>query len=223
MTIALDHIFICCDPAGPEASALLDAGLVEGSGNVHPGQGTSNRRFFFHGGFIELLWVSNAAEAQSALTAPTRLWPRWQGRKLGACPFGIAFSPTGKDVANPPFATWAYKPTYLPADKQIWFAQGTTLKEPELFYLAWPHAQTSLATQPKEHLNGLVRLQAASVGLPFDTQITAASAAAQAAGLLQFYVADRYELQLFFEGKQPVLIDLRSTLGLVLSAAPNAA
>lgn len=196
---------------------------MEGSGNVHPGQGTANRRFFFQGGFIELLWVSDAAQAQSALTAPTRLWPRWLGRRQGACPFGIAFSPTGDDVANPPFATWAYKPKYLPADKQIWFAEGTALQEPELFYMAWPQAQASSATQPKDHPNGLVRLLAASVGLPHGTPLTAASEAVQAAGWLQFYAADSYELRLFFEGSQPVVIDLRPRLGLVLSAALKAA
>jgi hypothetical protein len=89
MTIALDHVFIFCDECGPEAESLLGIGLIEGSRNVHPGQGTSNRRFFFRGGFLELLWVSNPEEAQSSLTAPTKLWPRWAARKQGACPFGM--------------------------------------------------------------------------------------------------------------------------------------
>lgn len=219
MTIALDHVFICCDPAGPQATALLDIGLVEGSGNVHLGQGTSNRRFFFEGAFIELLWVSDAEEAQSALTAPTKLGSRWLGRKHGACPFGIAFSPAGDVVANPPFAAWAYEPKYLPPSKKIWFAQGTTLHEPELFYLAWPHPQASVAAQTKHHPNGLVRLLSASVGLLAGTPLSQAALAVQHAGLLNFYTADQYELRLLFESRQPVVFDLRPTLPLVLSTA----
>ena len=156
MSIALDHVFICCDEGGPEAEALLGIGLSEGSRNVHPGQGTANRRFFFHGGFIKLLWVSNPEEAQSALTAPTKLWPRWAARKQGACPFGIAFSPGGADVPEPPFSAWAYRPIYLPPTKSILFAEHTTLHEPELFYMAWPNPQASVASQPKEHANGLL-------------------------------------------------------------------
>jgi hypothetical protein len=67
----IDHIFICAQPGAPEAEALVRFGLVEGSGNTHPGQGTANRRFFFDNAFIELLWLVNAAEADSATTRPT--------------------------------------------------------------------------------------------------------------------------------------------------------
>ncbi len=224
MPIALDHVFICCEAGAPEAQALLDVGLVEGTGNVHPGQGTANRRFFFDGGFIELLWVHHPLEAQSALTAPTRLWPRWQAstglRTPEACPFGLAFGPTGAEVLEPPFTTWPYRPSYLPAGKEIQFAQGTPLHEPELFYLAWAHTQASSQAQPKAHPNGLLRLCGASVGLPahhLDTGLSAAAAAAQAAGLVRFHAAERFELRLSFEGRVAVEFDLRPALPLVLS------
>lgn len=222
MTVALDHVFICCDPGGPEAESLLSIGLVEGSGNVHPGQGTANRRFFFDGGFLELLWVRDAAEAQSPLTAPTKLLDRWAARKQGNCPFGIAFRPAGETVTTPPFATWAYRPKYLPPDKQILFAQHTTLQEPELFYLAWADPQKSSATQPRDHPNGLVRLLSASVGLPANTSLSASSTSAQAAGVLGYHTADRYELRLLFSGKVPVVFDLSPSLPLVLAAALDA-
>ena len=41
-----DHLFICVDSPAKEADALIEFGLTEGSANVHPGQGTANRRFF---------------------------------------------------------------------------------------------------------------------------------------------------------------------------------
>ena len=43
----LDHIFICTEKEAPQGDLLKEFGLVEGSSNIHPGQGTANRRFFF--------------------------------------------------------------------------------------------------------------------------------------------------------------------------------
>lgn len=223
MSIVIDHIFICCEPDGPEAQALIETGLVEGSRNVHPGQGTANRRFFFHGGFIELLWVHNPQEATSPLTAPTRLWPRWHSRNAGSCPFGIAFGPEGDDVHPPPFRVWPYRPIYLPETKSILFAEGTTLMEPELFYMAWPNPQASSASQPNVHPNGLQRLLSASVGVPAKTSLCASSQAVQSAGLVGFYTASQYELRLNFAADRSEVFDLRPTLPLVMSASRNAA
>ena len=55
MEIELDHIFVWTTCGAPEADCLRDFGLVEGSANRHPGQGTACRRFFFHNAMIELL------------------------------------------------------------------------------------------------------------------------------------------------------------------------
>ncbi len=74
MPFELDHLLICTDEGAPAAELLVQVGLTEGSGNVHPGQGTANRRFFFHNLMLELLWVQDAAEAQSEVTRPTHLW-----------------------------------------------------------------------------------------------------------------------------------------------------
>jgi hypothetical protein len=221
MPITLDHVFICCDPGGPEAEALVALGLTEGSGNVHPGQGTANRRFFFDGGFIELLWVHNAGEAQSALTAPTRLWERWAGRHTNACRFGVAFSPGDDQVPEPPFAAWPYRPAYLPLDKSIWFAQHTSLREPELFYMAWPHPQATAVGQRREHPAGLVRWLGASVGLPASTALSPASLAVHSAGLLGFHTSAEPELVLTFDAPHDVVLDLRTSLGLLLQGAPQ--
>lgn len=221
MPICLDHIFVCCDPGGPEADALLALGLREGTGNVHPGQGTANRRFFFHGGFIELLWVHNPVEAQSSLTAPTRLWERWSARQAGACRFGVAFGPGGSGVPEPPFDAWPYRPAYLPPDKVIWFAKHTTLHEPELFYMAWAHPQASSAHQPREHGAALVRLLSASVGLPEGTPLSEASLAVQSAGLLGFHTSNTAELLLRFDARTDVVFDLRDRLGLLLQGAAH--
>jgi Rho-binding antiterminator len=62
MEFELDHLFICTTIGAPEADRLVAFGLTEGTPNVHPGQGTANRRFFFHNFMLELLWVHNSCQ-----------------------------------------------------------------------------------------------------------------------------------------------------------------
>ncbi len=89
-------------------------GLTEGSSNLHLGQGTANRRFFFYNAMLELLWVRDEREARSPPIAPTRLWKRWRYRFSGYSPFGVCLramvqhavaGPAGaafRDVGVPP-------------------------------------------------------------------------------------------------------------------------
>jgi hypothetical protein len=49
-----------------EAAARLSAfGLSEGTPNMHPGQGTPCRRFYFQNAYLELVWVSSEVEIQT--------------------------------------------------------------------------------------------------------------------------------------------------------------
>jgi hypothetical protein len=87
--VELDHIFICVEPAAREAEALKEFGLTEGTANQHPGQGTSNRRFFFRNAFIELLYLHDLTEIQNELTKPTKLYERLVIKDGKVSPFGI--------------------------------------------------------------------------------------------------------------------------------------
>jgi len=69
----LDHLFVCLSRGAPEADNLTRFGLIEGPRNIHPGQGTANRRFFFENAMLELSWVEDPDEAQNEQTAPTKL------------------------------------------------------------------------------------------------------------------------------------------------------
>lgn len=75
-SVELDHVFICTAAGAPEADLLSDLGLTEGPPNVHPGQGTVNRRFCFQNALLELLWVHDPEQAQNAYRRPTHLWER---------------------------------------------------------------------------------------------------------------------------------------------------
>lgn len=90
----IDHLFIFTPRSGSEADALVDYGLTEGPGNVHPGQGTANRRFFFKNCYLEILWVENVEEILSEKVKPTLLWQRAGLADEQASPFGLCLKPT---------------------------------------------------------------------------------------------------------------------------------
>lgn len=208
MALRLHHIFICTSVGAPEAEALLEAGIVEGSPNTHPGQGTANRRFFFERGFLELLWVHDEREARLPLVAPTKLWERWVERGRTANPFGICLSSAEGVDAGLPFPTWPYRPDYLPDERRILFAQDMPLSEPEVFVLSWPQAQSSPKQEPTEHPLGLCDMRAVSVGLPDPTSISSTLRAMGNAGLVQVHSSATPELVVEFGARKEIRISL---------------
>jgi len=222
MPLVFDHTFICCDRGAPEADALVAIGLVEGSRNVHEGQGTANRRFFFAGGYLEFVWVEDEREAQGELTAPTRLYERWAGRHGATCPIGIGFCPPDEGAPELPFRTWQYRPSYLPPDQSIQFARETSLDEPELFCLPWPR-RPGASTEPTTHPAGLDRLVSVSIGMPAGRTLSQASRRAQAAGLVDFHRSARFELVVTFRASSSSTFDLRPGLPLVLRSTEGGA
>jgi Glyoxalase-like domain len=136
MSIELDHLFVCTDPGAPEAEELVRFGLREGPPNRHPGQGTANRCFAFSNAMIELLWVSDAWEAQSEDSRRTLLWERWSGRKGESCPFGICLRPTDSQSEEPLFPAWEYRPSYLP-DPLVMHIGEAGVEEPMWVYLSF--------------------------------------------------------------------------------------
>jgi hypothetical protein len=221
MAVELDHLFICVSRDADEASALAAVGLSEGKPNVHPGQGTACRRFFFLNGYIELLWVSNEAEAQSEVIQPTHLWERWAGRASSSCPFGFGFRPRAHDVASPPFPAWEYRPPYLP---ESWSFQVATnaavLTEPMLFYLPFlqrPDARPSAERQKLEHEAGLREITRVEMLSPSAESLSPALTAVVSAGLVRMRRAKEYLVEVGFDGESLGRVaDCRPALPLVL-------
>jgi len=211
MLATVDHAFICCSKGAPEADALVALGLIEGSGNRHPGQGTSNRRFFFNNAYVELLWVSNEDEARSSESKGTRLWERCSSRSEGVCPFGILFRTVESAL---PFATWSYKPRYLPTGASIRFAQGVPMTEPELAFLN----VENLGIRPKEPVDHRVPIREILkmvVRLPSMTTLSKAAKVVHDRGLITFKEGSEHMLELIFASEGSVEFDLRPTLPLV--------
>lgn len=136
MRIELDHLFVCTSAGAPQAEKLVQFGLREGPPNQHPGQGTANRRFAFANALIELLWVSDASEAQSQSARRTLLWERWSGREHNASPFGICVRPVDTQDTGLPFPAWRYRPAYLP-DPLVMHIGDVGIEEPMWVYLSF--------------------------------------------------------------------------------------
>ena len=215
MNIELDHVFVCCALGAPESAVLLQRGLLEGSGNSHPGQGTANRRFFFSDSYLELLWVSDPSEAQSEAVLPTQLWERWSRRASGACPFGIVFRPRADPIAEAPFPCWSYRPSYLPGDLCIEVGRDMALSDPQLFYLPFLRRPVAAQREPRTHPAGIERITSVSVSIPPEHEPSATLERAVAAGLLTLRRGPEYLLELGFDGQGSTALDLRPDLPLL--------
>lgn len=215
MPLEVDHAFIACAPGAPEGDVLLRLGFVEGSRNTHPGQGTANRRFYFENFMLELMWVADAAEAQSAQTRRTRLWDRWSQRQSGVSPFGIVFRATGDQDSAAPFPTWAYYPSYLPPGLSIQIAEETTLHEPELFYLPFLKMPGIRAGEPLHHAAPIRRVLGLRVGVAGLAEISHASRVAERQGLLKYFQSRQPILEVLFDSATDLIVDLRPALPLL--------
>ncbi len=197
----LDHIFIFTQKEAPEAEALIDLGLEEGPRNIHPGQGTSNRRFFFEQTFLELLWVYDEAEVQSAMIASTRLWERSRSQETGFSPFGLCVRPTIEALAQQENLlipeTWGYKPPYLPPRTQIDVAQNDAYPaEPMLFQT--PFGRKS--ARETQHPLGMRDITKVTLHSPIIGQYSAAMKALLKMNWLTIEAADTFHLTIEFDG-----------------------
>jgi len=161
----IDHIFIFTANQGQEADQLVNFGLTEGSNRIHPGQGTTNRKFYFENFFLELAWVIDEEEITSELTAPTRLWERSQFRTNGYSPFGLCL--LNSEATDPLFAnSQTYEPAFFPPGMG-----ANIITNQDKPYLPWTFRMASSGPskypdEPLNHSVGIKRLTKAIFGIP---------------------------------------------------------
>jgi len=219
--VEVDHVFVSASAGAPEAQRLIDLGLIEGSPNRHPGQGTANRRFFFANAMLELIWVENEAEARSEAEPARRLhlWERWSGRGGAACPFGVCLRPSEGQSDVAPFPAWEYRPAYSPVGLPV--ANNSTVDcEPLVFYIPVHRRMDSApADQQQPFVHGLPirQLTALRIFAPGATTPSAAMLAVLESGAFSFEPAVQPLLELGFDGeRRGQRADLRPALPLVL-------
>ena len=110
MALSLHHVFVLTSPDAPGADALVELGMVEGSRNTHPGQGTANRRFFFDDLYLEFVFFTDVEEARHGPGRVIRSLDRFESPD--GSPFGLIFrAETGADLAM--FPSFPYQPKYF--------------------------------------------------------------------------------------------------------------
>ena len=149
---SIDHFLVFTRIQAPEQQRLIERGLRVGLRRDHPGQGTSNVCFSFADSYLELLWLGDDKAAHNAMAKPLGLYERMRWTSHRASPFGICVRPDAVGE-EPPFASWDYRPEYLPNDIHI--AMGCNsgvIGEPILFQIdrafepfGEPHALSAFA------------------------------------------------------------------------------
>ncbi|MEM9088461.1 MAG: hypothetical protein AAGC93_06920 [Cyanobacteria bacterium P01_F01_bin.53] len=222
MDFKIDHIFILTEIGASAAEQLISSGLVEGSSNTHPGQGTANRRFFFQNAGLELLWAHSEKEATSAPIRRTHLWERWKNRTTSACPFGICLRPVNPSNQELAFPHWPFQPPYLPAPLSI--AVGTNsdiITEPMLFQTPFARRPDQFAgekRQPLDHPLGVKEITHATLTSPMAKSPSLELAAAVAkTEHIKLKSGTEYCIDIGFDGgTQGKSIDLRPALPMTM-------
>lgn len=128
----LHHFFILTESPAQHAAMLSGAGLVEGTPNHHPGQGTSNCRFFFANSALELLYLRDAKEAGAGPGRGLRFQERIS--EPSASPLGLVLN--GSADAAAPFSGWRYQPDYFERGQSILIGDNSDLlAEPLCIYM----------------------------------------------------------------------------------------
>ncbi|MES2796603.1 MAG: VOC family protein [Bacteroidota bacterium] len=173
----LDHIFIFTKEPDQVAKVLQEFGLTEGTSNIHKGQGTACRRFFFHNAYLELVWVNNEEEAKSSFISKAKLWERSQYHFTNYCPFGICFR-SKNELFNPLNLLfndgWRYYSTYLPADQFANIASNEDFPtEPMLFEMPFfglaPKDYLLDKQQPLAHEKDFLEITKITITIPHYT------------------------------------------------------
>ncbi len=199
------NLFVCTAVEAPEAERLITFGLTEGASNKHPGQGTANRRFFFRNAMLELLWVHDAAEAQSDPIRRTQLWERWSGRNSGASPFGICVRPVSAESVDVSFPAWEYRPPYLPDSVVIHVGEDTPITEPMWFYVSFSRRHDSKQAeerQPLKHPIGFQEITGVQLTSPSAQPLSAVAQTVLRSGLISSRCGSEYLIELSFDGNQ---------------------
>lgn len=216
--LELDHVLIWVSPEAPEAERLIAFGLTEGTSNVHTGQGTANRRFFFQNAMLELIWVHDETAAKASPGARLGIHERWRHRQAGASPFGLCLR-RRTEAATSPFDTWPYRPAYLPAGVAIDVAVTSLATWEPLIFLApigRPDAALRFAGQPLVHASGFRQISGVRIGVRGAEPHSATLRAVEATGVATFPKEAEPRLDLSFDGeRQGGSADFRPHLPLV--------
>lgn len=217
MALVLDHCFVLTGPGAPHAGRLAAAGLVEGPGNQHPGQGSANRRFFFANGMLEFLWVHDPDEARRGPARDLRLGERAAGD--GASPFGLILRADAPADAALPFDGWTYQPDYFAPPRAFHVgANAAELREPLCIFAPFPLPPADIEPGDANPATRIERVRLATPAAPG----SAVLAKLQTVAGLEILTGQAHLLEITLAGGAPApSLDLRPAIPLLLRHASN--
>ena len=211
MTIELDHFFILTGPGAPQAELLSEIGLIEGTPNDHPGQGTANRRFFFADSMLELAYVQDTNEAVNGPGSRLRIAER--AANAGTSPFGIVVR-ASQESALEPFPGWCYRPDYLENGKYFHIGENSgLLEEPLCIYVPFKLPAATGQPLPADPFTSVTEI---CISVPVSHPSVVLETLAQCERIsLRLNEPHRLEI-VFNQGKQGNFRDLRPDLPLLI-------
>jgi hypothetical protein len=162
---------------------------------------------------LEFLWVVEEKEVCSPLIAPTHLWERWRYLETGYSPFGIGFTRSTENEKLP-FATWDYRPPYLPSPLKIDVANNINPKEPFLFVIPFKKSDRERSFN---HPNRIKEITNIKITIPTNKPFSQAINTIQETGLVTFCKGKEHLVEIECDrGIQKQTHDCRSSLPLIL-------
>ena len=138
--LKLDHLNIWVKNPKKAKERLTDIGFTsvpDSLSQIHKGQGTTGRYFFFLNGYLELIFVYDQNEFEQNVEKNKDLdfTERANFQSNGASPFSIALKVKDYEVEKIPFEKVKYHQDWMEEGTNIFAAKNskTPLKEPSVF------------------------------------------------------------------------------------------
>lgn len=138
--LQIDHFNIWVKNPKRAKKQLTDIGFTsvpDSLSQIHEGQGTTGRYFYFLNGYLELIFVYNQTELEKNVEKNKGLdfLERANFKKNGASPFSIALKLNNYNTEKIPFEKIRYHQNWMEKNANIYSAKNskTHLKEPSIF------------------------------------------------------------------------------------------
>jgi len=132
-----DHIFIWVKNDAPECEIFRNAGFTSIISGEHKGQGTAGKYIFFLNFYIELLYISDQAEALINLdNFGCNYIERSQWRKNSSSFLGIGLKMTSFDQNNIPFSYKEYSSGWMRDKALLMATNNQNINDPLVFILS---------------------------------------------------------------------------------------
>ncbi|MEO1516894.1 MAG: VOC family protein [Bacteroidota bacterium] len=157
--LQVDHVNIWIDePAAgkKKLEALGFTAIPDSLCQVHQGQGTTGRYFYFLNAYLELIFINDREEFERNAQKNNALdfLERSNSPDNGFCPFGVALKVDGYDREKIPFDVVAYSQDWMGHGNNIYTAKNSkTKKEEPSIFVVYPEIEFDVFDSKDDLLN----------------------------------------------------------------------